>query len=95
LRQFPVDTLKVDRSFVAGIVRDDQETAIVRSVVALAHSLGLGVTAEGVEDAVQRDQVRALGAHRGQGYYFARPLPAEEISRMLQTTAAWPRAAAA
>jgi diguanylate cyclase (GGDEF)-like protein len=95
LRQFPVDTLKVDRSFVAGIGRDDQATAIVRSVVALAHSLGLGVTAEGVEDAVQRDQVRALGVHRGQGYYFARPLPAEEISRMLESMAAWPRAAAA
>jgi diguanylate cyclase (GGDEF)-like protein len=95
LRQFPVDTLKVDRSFVAGIGRDDQETAIVRSVVALAHSLGLGVTAEGVENALQRDQVRALGVHRGQGYYFARPLPADEIGRMLETTAAWPQAAAA
>jgi EAL domain-containing protein (putative c-di-GMP-specific phosphodiesterase class I) len=95
LRQFPVDTLKVDRSFVAGIGRDDQETAIVRSVVALAHSLGLGVTAEGIENALQREQVRALGVHRGQGYYFARPLPSDEISHLLETTAAWPQAVAA
>ena len=93
LRQFPVDTLKVDRSFVAGIGRDDQETAIVRSVVALANSLGLGVTAEGIEDTVQRDQLRALGVHRGQGFYFARPLPAAELSRLLDAAAARPRAA--
>jgi diguanylate cyclase (GGDEF)-like protein len=93
LRQFPVDTLKVDRSFVAGIGRDDQETAIVRSVVALASSLGLGVTAEGIENSVQRDQLRALGVHRGQGFYFARPLPAAEVSSLLDAAADWPQAA--
>jgi EAL domain-containing protein (putative c-di-GMP-specific phosphodiesterase class I) len=93
LRQFPVDTLKIDRSFVAGIGRDDQETAIVRSVVALASSLGLGVTAEGIESSVQRDQLRALGVHRGQGFYFARPLPAAEVSSLLDAAAERPKAA--
>jgi diguanylate cyclase (GGDEF)-like protein len=83
LKKFPVDTLKVDRSFVDGLGEDPQDTAIVQSVVALARALGLSVTAEGVETEVQYQRLRELGCERAQGYLFAHPCPAAEISALL------------
>jgi diguanylate cyclase (GGDEF)-like protein len=77
LKRFPVDTLKIDRSFVDGLGHDVQDTAIVRSVVALAKTLELQVTAEGVETPGQHAQLRLLGCDLGQGYFFGRPLPAD------------------
>jgi diguanylate cyclase (GGDEF)-like protein/PAS domain S-box-containing protein len=88
LKRFPVDTLKIDRSFVDGIGSDAQDTAIVQSVVALAKTLNLDVTAEGIETEEQRLHLRSLGCDRGQGYLFARPLAEWEIEARLQLQAA-------
>jgi diguanylate cyclase (GGDEF)-like protein/PAS domain S-box-containing protein len=79
LRRFPVDTLKIDRSFVEGLGADAQAVAIVRSIVALAKALNLSVTGEGIETRAQHAQLRELGCDRGQGYLFARPLVAADL----------------
>ena len=83
LKRFPVDVLKIDRSFVAGLCRDREDRAIVASVVDLAHAFGLTTTAEGVETAEQLAQLRALGCEQGQGYLWSRPLPAEGAGRWI------------
>jgi EAL domain-containing protein (putative c-di-GMP-specific phosphodiesterase class I) len=84
LKRFPVDTLKIDRSFVDGLGNDPQDTAIVRSVVALAKSLHLSITGEGVETVTQQAHLRALGCERGQGYLFARPVPADDCAALIR-----------
>src|SRR5207248_4251417 len=83
LRRFPVDTLKIDRSFVEGVGRDEHDTAIVRSILELARTLGLSVTAEGVETPTQQSCLERLGCDRGQGYLFAKPLPPEAMGELL------------
>jgi EAL domain-containing protein (putative c-di-GMP-specific phosphodiesterase class I) len=83
LKQFPVDTLKIDRSFVDGLGRDAQDGAIVRSVVALAKTLELSVTAEGIETPAQRAQLAMLGCDFGQGYLLGRPLAQESAQAYL------------
>jgi diguanylate cyclase (GGDEF)-like protein/PAS domain S-box-containing protein len=83
LKRFPVDTLKIDKSFVDGLGADEQDTAIVQSVVALAKALHLDVTGEGVETRSQHAQLRLLGVERAQGFLFARPMPPQDIGAML------------
>jgi EAL domain-containing protein (putative c-di-GMP-specific phosphodiesterase class I) len=83
LKRFPVDTLKIDRSFVDGLGQDPHDTAIVEAVIALAKSLNLSVTGEGVETVLQQVQLRRLHCDRGQGYLFARPVPADELDVIL------------
>jgi diguanylate cyclase (GGDEF)-like protein/PAS domain S-box-containing protein len=95
LKRFPVDTLKIDKSFVDGLGSDEQDTAIVQSIVALAKTLRLDVTGEGIETAVQQAHLRLLAVERGQGYLFARPQPAEAIGKLLvEGDARAPQAAA-
>jgi diguanylate cyclase (GGDEF)-like protein/PAS domain S-box-containing protein len=79
LRRFPVDFIKVDRSFVDGLGHDPEDTAIVAAVVGLAHSLGLVPVAEGIETAGQLAELRRLGCELGQGHLFAPPVPGEEL----------------
>jgi EAL domain-containing protein (putative c-di-GMP-specific phosphodiesterase class I) len=83
LKRLPVDTLKIDRSFVNGLGQDTQDTAIVDSVVALARTLQLSVTGEGVETVAQARHLRQLGCDRGQGFLYARPLPPLDMERLL------------
>lgn len=85
LRNFPIDTLKIDRSFVSGFGKTLEDDAIVRLMVDLAHTLGLQVTAEGVETAEQLAQLEAAGCDSGQGYYFSKPLPGEAARALLTT----------
>lgn len=77
LRRFPIDTLKIDRSFVRNCVEDADDATIVRTFIGLAHSLGLSVVAEGVEEEGQLAFLRAEGCDVIQGYYFSRPLAPE------------------
>jgi diguanylate cyclase (GGDEF)-like protein/PAS domain S-box-containing protein len=83
LKRFPVDTLKIDRSFVQGLGQDEQNVAIVRSVIALASALMLGVVGEGIETHAEEAQLRALGCEQGQGYLFARPMTAAALAVFL------------
>jgi EAL domain-containing protein (putative c-di-GMP-specific phosphodiesterase class I) len=83
VQRFPIDRLKIDRSFVAGLGKVRNDTAIVRTITALAKSLELSVTAEGVETKEQVRQLQALGCEHGQGYLFARPEPADAVSARL------------
>ncbi|HET8577923.1 MAG TPA: EAL domain-containing protein [Methylomirabilota bacterium] len=94
LQRFPVETLKIDRSFVKGIGQRAEDTAIVQAVITVAKSLGLQVTAEGIETDKQLTRLLALGCDRGQGYYFARPLAADRI-RALMSNPPWGEAALA
>ena len=83
LQSFPVQTLKVDRSFVCRMHSGAQQSEIVRAIVGLAHNLGMDVTAEGVETPQQVESLRALNCQRAQGYFFSRPVPAEEAERLI------------
>jgi diguanylate cyclase (GGDEF)-like protein/PAS domain S-box-containing protein len=81
LKRFPVDRLKVDRSFVQDIATDSDDATIVRAIIALGHNLGLKVVAEGVETQQQLDFLRANHCDELQGYYFGRPLPGHAFVR--------------
>jgi diguanylate cyclase (GGDEF)-like protein len=84
LRRFPVDVLKVDRSFVAGIGLDEEDSVIVKAVVGLAHSLGMTAVAEGVESLQQSAALRAMGCDSAQGFYFARPVEARYLATLVR-----------
>jgi EAL domain-containing protein (putative c-di-GMP-specific phosphodiesterase class I) len=84
LKRFPIDIVKIDRGFVADMEYDRSSQAIVSAVTELAHMLGLTVVAEGVETAAQRMQLASLGCDACQGYYFAHPMPAADIDRLMQ-----------
>ncbi|MGW0908945.1 aminotransferase class I/II-fold pyridoxal phosphate-dependent enzyme [Streptomyces sp. NPDC002853] len=84
LREFPVDVLKIDKSFIDDIADDTRQLALVEGIVHLADTMGLQVIAEGIEQAAQRDLLTAMGCGFGQGYLFARPLTAEQGERLLR-----------
>jgi diguanylate cyclase (GGDEF)-like protein/PAS domain S-box-containing protein len=83
VRRLPVDVLKIDQSFVAGLGRDPSDTSIVQAVIGLAHAMGLVPVAEGVERPEQARALFDLGCHHVQGHLYARAVPAEEIDVML------------
>jgi diguanylate cyclase (GGDEF)-like protein/PAS domain S-box-containing protein len=83
LKQFPLDVLKIDRSFVAGVARNADDRAIVKATIDMAHAVGLTVVGEGVETREQEECLRALGCDRAQGYLYARPQPAAAITDLL------------
>jgi EAL domain-containing protein (putative c-di-GMP-specific phosphodiesterase class I) len=83
LKRFPVDVLKIDRSFVDGLGVDPEDSAIVRAIISLAGALNLTTVAEGVETLVQLQNLIDLECHFAQGYYFARPAPAADVDDLL------------
>ena len=92
LRRLPIDILKVDHSFVAGLGRDRGSQAVVRAATTLADDLGMRVTAEGIETGAQAEHLRALGVDHGQGLFFAPPLSSDEIAALLGRGARLPEA---
>jgi diguanylate cyclase (GGDEF)-like protein/PAS domain S-box-containing protein len=91
LTRFPLDILKVDRSFIDQIVEDGRSLSIVAAVIGLAKALGLQTIAEGVEHAAQLSALRRLGCAQAQGFHLARPLPAGEVERILLDGVPWDR----
>ena len=81
LRRFPIDRIKIDRSFVSNLDTSAEDRALVRSIVVMARELGKDVVAEGVETRSQAMALGAMGCAKGQGYLFSKPLPAEELAR--------------
>jgi diguanylate cyclase (GGDEF)-like protein/PAS domain S-box-containing protein len=89
LHSYPIDTLKIDRSFIGNMGADPRNLEIVRTIVALAGNLGMHVTAEGIETAEQLAQLRALQCDYGQGYLFSKPMDGEPIKRLLASRPQW------
>jgi EAL domain-containing protein (putative c-di-GMP-specific phosphodiesterase class I) len=88
LRSFPFDKIKLDQSFVRDLSNDAEGIAIVNSIAVLGKSLGMITTAEGIETAEQLDIVRKAGFVQGQGYYFWRPMPAQDFAALLPAVSA-------
>jgi EAL domain-containing protein (putative c-di-GMP-specific phosphodiesterase class I) len=89
LNRFPVDAVKVDRSFIDGLGTERNDSALVAAIVAMASALGLEVTAEGVETQQQLSILKGLHCERAQGFYLARPMPSAEMSRFVATSHRW------
>ena len=83
LQKLPIDLLKIDRSFVTGMLADRDKIAIVRAILSLAHALGMQTTAEGIETNELAQTLAALGCTYGQGYFYAKPLPADQAYAFL------------
>ncbi len=83
LQDLPVDTLKVDRSFVSALDGDTMRQGFVQAIVDLAKTLDVALVAEGMETAAETSELRRLGCSRGQGFHFAPPLGAEEVDALL------------
>ena len=83
LKRFPAQTVKIDRSFISGLPADGDDLAIAEAVIAMAHSLGLSVVAEGVETEAQLSALRDLGCDEAQGFLLGRPMPAAELKARL------------
>lgn len=85
LKQLPIDTLKIDRSFIMGIPEDQDDAQIASTIITMAHGLGMDVVAEGIETENQLQFLNNLNCRRGQGYYLSKPKSAEEITELLKT----------
>jgi predicted signal transduction protein with EAL and GGDEF domain len=87
LRKFPLDKIKIDRSFVTDIVTRSDQVAIIQAVLSIARALGMSVTAEGIETVVQRDFLKALGCDSAQGFLFGKPVPFEQVADIVAARA--------
>lgn len=83
LQQFPIDVLKIDRTFVDAVGNHDEDPVLARAIIALGRTLRIETVAEGIERAEQRDGLRALGCTLGQGFFFAKPMPAADFTRTI------------
>jgi EAL domain-containing protein (putative c-di-GMP-specific phosphodiesterase class I) len=88
LKKFPINALKIDRSFVSDLPHDQDDVAIVESIIGMTRSLGIDVVAEGVETREQLEFLQSRGCGEVQGYYFSKPLPPEEMTKLLRNPAA-------
>jgi EAL domain-containing protein (putative c-di-GMP-specific phosphodiesterase class I) len=95
LRKFPVDVLKIDRSFVDGVTEGTEQSAVARAIIGLSDALHLTTVAEGIETQAQLGALRALGCHLGQGYYFSRPLAVGDFEALLRHGTGWKSGTAA
>ena len=84
LKRFPVTMLKIDRSFVQDVTSNPDSAAVTDAIIALAKSLRLNITAEGIETQEQLEYLQRRGCEEGQGFYFSRPVPADAIAQMLK-----------
>ncbi|MDH5392243.1 MAG: EAL domain-containing protein [Gammaproteobacteria bacterium] len=84
LKQLPIDTLKIDRSFIAGIPDDNEDIQITSTIILMAHGLGMAVVAEGIETKEQLNFLQTMHCGRGQGYFLSKPVPKEEILKLLK-----------
>jgi EAL domain-containing protein (putative c-di-GMP-specific phosphodiesterase class I) len=91
LAEFPIESLKIPKPFVDRLIGDDADEAFVDAILRLGDSLGLAAVGEGIEHATQADRLRELGCLLGQGHFFGRPAPLEEIEHLLQPVAVRPR----
>jgi len=89
LTRLPLDAIKIDRSFVDGLGTERRDTAITEAIIAMSHALSLEVIAEGVETPLQADELARLGCGLAQGFLFSRPLPAQDITRLLDLGQEW------
>jgi diguanylate cyclase (GGDEF)-like protein/PAS domain S-box-containing protein len=89
LHRLPINTLKIDRSFVKRVAEDGESWEIVRAIVTLAHNLGLDVIAEGIETSEQATQLQALRCEYGQGYYYSRPIDSKTVEALLERSPQW------
>jgi EAL domain-containing protein (putative c-di-GMP-specific phosphodiesterase class I) len=84
VQRFPIDTLKIDQSFVQDIATDGDSATIVKAVISMGNSLHMRVVAEGIETREQLDFLKRYGCPVGQGFYFSRPVPALEFGKLLE-----------
>ena len=85
LKRFPIDTLKIDQSFVKDVTNKDEDASLVKAIIVMGHALKLKVIAEGVETTEQLALLRQLGCDGMQGFLFSRPLPAKEITHLMKS----------
>jgi EAL domain-containing protein (putative c-di-GMP-specific phosphodiesterase class I) len=83
LRKFPLDRIKIDRSFVTDITTQSDQVIIVQAVLSIARALGMTVTAEGVETPIQKEFLQSLGCDEAQGFLFGKPAPFEQLAELL------------
>jgi EAL domain-containing protein (putative c-di-GMP-specific phosphodiesterase class I) len=88
LKRFPIDALKIDQSFVRDLAMDEDDAGIVTAVIGMGKSLHMRVVAEGIETRDQLETLQEHGCLQGQGFYFCRPVPAEEFGQLLENDTA-------
>jgi EAL domain-containing protein (putative c-di-GMP-specific phosphodiesterase class I) len=87
MKQFPIDTIKIDRSFVRDLAEDPEDQAIAQAIISMGKALGMTVVAEGVETSEQQEFLRSHACDEMQGYLFSRPLPPRDLAELLRPAA--------